>query len=386
MTLLVTLWALWGPVEPFIPTFDIQILGPSLTLVYPETLSAMTYLPTMIPQKGGLWAQSSQNTIVFWKSGFLLGVAGHYHSEVEKRVGTHNSVLRRSGIKNRQTQIILGFHGSYPFGLLIKWDFFGAQSELTRTWLNESRYGAGFTTDQATLAEIRLVYARHSSYWMLRVGGEKQTFQGRSVVQDHLTQQKSLSAIQNILVQGAIVTGFQFINPQNRWLFEISIGTYRKRQSLRNETYEFLGDSLIEMNIERQDSSTKFRPSGNIRIAWLHEENLRGLRGNLGVAITLNAWKQSVQGDRRLNFEATIKIPFFMNFTWHSVNIHVGTLLVGKVFWKAQGLNKYLYQSSLTVAPDYFLTVEKKIYEKLRVTLFFKLTHPHAASSVTFSL
>ncbi len=386
MTLLVTLLALWGPVEPFIPTFDIQILGPSLTLVYPETLSAMTYLPTMIPQKGGLWAQSSQNTIVFWKSGFLLGVAGHYHKEAEKRVGIRNSVLQRSGIKNRQTQIILGFHGSYPFGLLIKWDFHGAQSELTRTWLNESRYGAGFTTDQATQTEIRLVYARHSSYWMLRVGGVDEISQSRNVGETPSDKQESFSRIQITSLQGAVVAGFRSVQPQNRWLFEISIGTYQKRQSLRNETYEFLGDSLIEMNIERQDSSTKFRPSGNIRIAWLHEENLRRLRGNLGFTITLNVWKQSAQVDRRPNFEATIKIPFFMNFTWHSVNIRAGTLLVGKVFWKAQGLNKYLYQSSLTVAPDYFLTVEKKIYEKLRVTLFFKLTHPHAASSVTFSL
>ncbi len=233
MTLLFTLLTLWGPPQPVVSAYPTRVFGSAFTLLYPDTLSTMTFLPSLAPRNRGLWFQTDPNLLIFWNAGFFVGGWGSYKS-------TKNSEPESSNYDRSTTwssRILLGFGRGRGFGALLHY-----QNTTDRSFRHRAVDSLHFVEDfwidhSRPQWELRLSYVKASRYVLLRLQKWSNSLTERWTRSLPPNSDEAFSRYDEDTLGGQISVGSVQKKPWGVWLIEARIGASRAEWRTRTEAW-----------------------------------------------------------------------------------------------------------------------------------------------------
>ncbi len=304
---------LWEPVDPRIYSLKMQLLGPEFTLLYPDSLSAMTFLPSYIPAQGGMWLQSNQKTILAWKSGFFVGFAGDYRSDNHQSVDTYRMSTDISDIGNYQ--LLFGKHLLQNYGILLFLQdkrFSNLESQTSDTSGDVQRVSE---SEHSPKISLGLSIAQSWGYIALYVGQRSYWMKRRSILEmgdtSVVSRKDDTLSIYTILgVKGTFWGG--------KSILELNLEIHRPKQFVQTMTSH--GGERV--TTEESHSYSPIFHEG-IQFAWLKEYRLKNLRLYLGLSQSIRPLNTLRYGE----FAYTGKLPVTLVFHKNSWNFYAHSSL-----------------------------------------------------------
>ena len=320
MTLLVTLLALWGPPHPVVSFYPTRVFGSAFTLLYPDTLSAMTFLPSLAPRNRGLWFQTDPNMLIFWNAGFFVGGWGSY-----KR--TQNSEPESSNFDRTtrwSSRILLGYGHRRGFGVL-----FHYQNTAGRDFRHRTLDFVGDLWSEYSRPrwELRISYVKGSQYVLFRFKKKSDSAQDQMSRSLPPNYDESFSWYYQDTLKGQVSVGSVRKEPWGVWMIEASLGASRAGWRTHAEGQNFENDSLTDSFVNESSEQGKIEPEGIFRVAGLRKNETEAYTFYVGIQAQIQARIRSItiQGSRAKEVLATVRMPIAIERRVPPLQFLIGT-------------------------------------------------------------